>query len=242
MKIGYNSFLYKNCNDTSWQQYVSSRKCSFRPLAVQQAKRSSWKIFTEECSNPKKTARLTEIIQAREDTQIGILRDSDGVDPKDSLNKYLDTHFPGSVEVTMPEAGQGDLDNCGHRLQEALCTRHFITQEHVYWAINTFGNAKVVGLDGFKPIVFKHLPDNYIKTLRILFVCSLQIGYVPKRWWQSKVTLIPKPGKADYSTAKAFRPITLSSFIFKTMERVILNFLKSEIDIYGKLHKNQYAF
>ncbi len=233
-------FKNKNCNDTSWQQYVSSHKRFNK--AVRQAKRYSWKIFTEEWSIPKEITRLTKIIQVREDTQIGILKDGDGVDPKDSLNKLLNAHFPGSVEVTMPEAEQGDLDNWGHRLQEVLCSGHFITQELVCRAINTFGNAKAAGLDGFKPIVLKHLPDNYIKALRILFVCSLQTGYVPKRWHQSKVTFIPKLGKADYSRAKAFRPITLSSFIFKAMERIILNFLKSKIDIYGKLRKDQHAF
>ena len=36
-----------------------------------------------------------------------------------------------------------------------------------------------------------------------------------------KVVFIPKPGKDDYSTAKAFRPITLSNFMLKALERIM---------------------
>ena len=32
--------------------------------------------------------------------------------------------------------------------------------------------------------------------------------------------MIPKIGKADYSEAKSFRPISLTSFLFKTMEKI----------------------
>ncbi|QQP56757.1 Uncharacterized protein FKW44_001521, partial [Caligus rogercresseyi] len=36
-----------------------------------------------------------------------------------------------------------------------------------------------------------------------------------------KVTFLPKPGKDDYSSAKAFRPITLSNYILKGLERIV---------------------
>ncbi len=36
-----------------------------------------------------------------------------------------------------------------------------------------------------------------------------------------KVTFIPKAGKADYAVAKAYRPITLSNFVLKGLERII---------------------
>ncbi len=72
-------------------------------------------------------------------------------------------------------------------------------------------------------------------------MCSLQAGYIPHRWRQLKVIFIPKPGKEDYSKAKAFRPIILSSFIFKAMERVVLNHLEVDQDICSKLNINQHA-
>ena len=45
-------------------------------------------------------------------------------------------------------------------------------------------------------------------------------GYTPQIWRQSKVIFIPKPGKDDYAQAKSFRPISLTPFLFKTLERL----------------------
>ncbi|QQP37800.1 Uncharacterized protein FKW44_018195, partial [Caligus rogercresseyi] len=36
-----------------------------------------------------------------------------------------------------------------------------------------------------------------------------------------KVIFLPKPGKDDYSSAKSFRPITLSNYILKGLERIV---------------------
>jgi hypothetical protein len=46
------------------------------------------------------------------------------------------------------------------------------------------------------------------------------LGFTPPCWCYSEVIFIPKPGKDDYSVAKAFRPITLSIFLVKGLERV----------------------
>ncbi len=53
---------------------------------------------------------------------------------------------------------------------------------------------------------------------------------------------IPKPGNDDYTKAKSFRPITLTSHVFKTMEKVILNHLVNVYDIHEKLNVNQHTF
>jgi hypothetical protein len=40
-------------------------------------------------------------------------------------------------------------------------------------------------------------------------------------WRQVRVTFIPNPGKSDYTEAKAYRPISLSSFLLMMMEKVV---------------------
>ena len=55
----------------------------------------------------------------------------------------------------------------------------------------------------------------------------------------SKVVFIPKPGKDDYTKAKSFCPSTLTSHVFKTMEKVILNHLENVYDIHTKVNVNQ---
>jgi hypothetical protein len=46
-------------------------------------------------------------------------------------------------------------------------------------------------------------------------------GFIPMAWRQVKVIFIPKPGKLDYTEVKAYRPIGLSSFLLKTMEKLV---------------------
>ena len=45
-----------------------------------------------------------------------------------------------------------------------------------------------------------------------------------------KIIFIPKPGKVDYTVPKAFRPITLSSFLLKGLEKVVLLHIKETYD------------
>jgi hypothetical protein len=40
-------------------------------------------------------------------------------------------------------------------------------------------------------------------------------------WRQATATFIPKHGKSDYTKAKAYCPISLSSFLLKMMEKLV---------------------
>jgi hypothetical protein len=60
-------------------------------------------------------------------------------------------------------------------------------------------------------------------------------------WRQFNVTFIPKSGKFNYTEAKAYRPISLSSFLLKTMEKLVdRNIRESALGIHP-LHRNQHA-
>jgi hypothetical protein len=43
------------------------------------------------------------------------------------------------------------------------------------------------------------------------------------------VVFIPKPGSDTHSRSKDYRPISLTSFMLKTMERLIDRFMQDEI-------------
>ncbi len=124
---------------------------------------------------------------------------------------------------------------------EACRATRFLTMPRIKWAIERLSSNKAAGPDGIKSVVLKNLPDSYLQQLQVLYISSIYVGYVPQKWRHSKVVFIPKPGKEDYAKAKSFSPITLTSFIFKTLERVVLEHLEEE-GIYEKLHINQHAF
>lgn len=46
------------------------------------------------------------------------------------------------------------------------------------------------------------------------------------RWREAKVVFIPKAGRGCHEGAKDFRPISLTSFLLKTLERLVDRFLK----------------
>ena len=98
----------------------------------------------------------------------------------------------------------------------------YITEDKVKEAINSFGSGKAAGPDQIKPTVLKNLPSCFMKRLTELYRASIGLGYIPKAWADSKVIFIPKQGKGNYSEAKAFRPITLMNFVFKSLEKLML--------------------
>jgi len=75
-----------------------------------------------------------------------------------------------------------------------------------------------------------------------IFPACLLTGYVPVSWRQVKVVFIPKSGSSSYCGPSDFRPISLTSFLLKTMERLLDRFLRDEILVLQPLHPNQHAY
>jgi len=53
---------------------------------------------------------------------------------------------------------------------------------------------------------------------------------------------IPKPRKANYTEAKAYSPINLSSFMLKMMEKLVGRHISDEILGLQPLHKYQFTY
>jgi hypothetical protein len=93
-----------------------------------------------------------------------------------------------------------------------------------------------------KPLVLQHLPDKALdKLLPILNAC-ISLGYTPKTWQKSDVGFIPKPAKKGYGDPRAFRPISLTCFLFKALERLLMWQLEESCLKTNPLHDNQFAF
>ena len=53
---------------------------------------------------------------------------------------------------------------------------------------------------------------------------------------------IPKPGRDSYTGPRDYRPISLTSFLLKTMERLVDRYLRDEILAVMPLNSNQHAY
>ena len=59
------------------------------------------------------------------------------------------------------------------------------------------------------------------ELLANIFTACVRLAHHPPRWKEAKVVVIPKPDKADYSLAKAHRPISLLKAMSKLMEKAV---------------------
>ena len=115
----------------------------------------------------------------------------------------------------------------------------WINIHRVTKALGSFQAKKSPGPDGIKPIIFPHLPDSFTEQIVIVYKACIALEYTPTLWKDAKVIFIPKPGKERYDKAKSFRPISLSNYLLKGLEK--LSVWKMEEDM-SPIHTNQHGF
>ncbi len=208
--------------------------------AIRKAKRNDWKNLCTDVVDQKGASILNKIIRRKENRALGILnKDGQSCDTIEaSMNFLLDTHFPQSLDEEEKERTKEAGRSCDIKNTIA----DFITVNKVKVALSTFGDHKAPGPDGIPPIVLKNLSNRSLVRLTNIYKASWLLGYIPREWTTAKVIFIPKEGKKDYTTPRAFRPITLSTFLIKGMERLILWHLNDTVLKDNPLSGNQHAF
>jgi len=73
-------------------------------------------------------------------------------------------------------------------------------------------------------------------------ISSLALGYIPSAWSRARVVFIPKIGKKDITNPKSFRPISLTSFLLKTIEKLVDYRIRSTVLRHEPLQPTQHAY
>merc|ERR1712242_654318 len=153
------------------------------------------------------------------------------------MDMLKNTHFPGNINEepppTQPLAAEVDISSSAAA---------FMTPQRLKECIKSFKPGKGAGPDGLKPAVFQHLGPNALSRLTNLYKASYLLGVQPKHFKLVRVIFIPKPGRPDYSVAKAHRPISLMDFIMKIMEKFLLWHHEDSILINDPLEVEQHGF
>lgn len=203
--------------------------------------RSKEKFFEEADSIPA-YARVHKILAKDPNAQVGSLIKPDGsytVDSKETAEHLLDIHFPGCVQPTLESTTRPSL----HPSRKDWKFAERITKKgKVKWAIHKFQSFKSAGPDGIFPALLKEGLEVILGRLINIFKSSVAFGYIPKIWEKVRVAFIPKPGKTIHSEAKDFRPISLTSFVLKTLERLLDFYIRGEVLKVFPLHANQHAY
>lgn len=70
----------------------------------------------------------------------------------------------------------------------------------------------------------------------------IAIGYIPRAWRRARVMFIPKAGRSEYICAKNFKLICLTSFMLKTLKKLVDVYMRDVVLLQCPLHLNQHAY
>ncbi|CAH2088502.1 unnamed protein product [Euphydryas editha] len=202
-------------------QYHYKKRIRFR-------KRECWRRFCTNIETNNQANRVKNVLCSEPMHTLGCLKKPDGTYTKTDLETselLITTHFPGcqiKERATWEEEQREPPETV-----DLNTAKEIITHDKVIWAINSFLPYKSAGLDGVFPGLLRWSDRKLIDHLVSIYRSCLAFRYTPKVWREVKVVFIPKPGKGDYSQPKSFRPISLTSFLLKVLERIIDRELRS---------------
>lgn len=154
-------------------------------------------------------------------------------DVKDTIQQLMDKHIPGAktdgrIRQFECKASRGDKRKIAR----------LVTKSRITTFIKDFKSYKSPS-DEIYPVLLKRCIGKVDEELVRIFKFCLNSGLTPMNWLNVKIIFIPKPGKARYDNPGSFRPISLMSFLFKTLEKISNEGMKEMI---LKLHRRQYAY
>ena len=192
--------------------------------ACKKARKESWKLFTTGVENISGMARLSKIMKGQPRYEINMLEKEDGTQtesPAESMDLIMDQNFPQSeqapVKDFLVDEMRGKSQQKGTFTPEGKDWRNLAMVQN---ALKAHKTGKSAGPDEVSPEMLANLPESFEEKLSKLFDAVLTSGHTPLEWRKARVVFIPKPGKTSYSKAKSFRPISLQSFAFKTLEKL----------------------
>ena len=92
----------------------------------------------------------------------------------------------------------------------------------------------------FNPKMFKHLGQKFLKYLHKIVNYCLESG--KWIWNKAEVIFLRKSGKGNYSKPGSYRPISISSYLGKLMEKIIAKRIQKYLDLMGIHDPNQEGF
>uniref|UniRef100_A0A1B6E7F2 Uncharacterized protein n=1 Tax=Clastoptera arizonana TaxID=38151 RepID=A0A1B6E7F2_9HEMI len=211
---------------------------------VTSAKRERWREFCTKVDGLSETARLARILTRDNDARLTCLKDGLGgyaESEEDILNLLLEANFPDFVREE-DTVIQTVCERRPYGLADWGLAALVVTSEKVKWAINSFEPYKTPGPDGIFPKMLQEGGGHIIRTVTGVLRGCIAIGYVPASWRITRVSFIPKPGRRSYQTVKDFRPISLTSFLLKTLEKIVDNYVRDNVLTGCPLHRWQHAY
>ncbi len=211
---------------------------------INRFKTESWNIFIETNSRDNPWGIAYAISREKFNVEkFSELKDSNGIlitDLKLIGETLVNTLFPEDN----PEEDNSFQRDMKTSLQSVYneSDDHLFSELEVSEVIEDQNPAKGPGLDGFTADLIQKLHSMDKSFLTMVYNKCLKIGIFPNIWKTGCVKVLKKPNKTDYSTPKAYRPISLLSVFARILEKLLINRINYYLKSNNLLSENQYGF
>lgn len=232
----------KTREEADWASYSEARKL-FKRL-IRKSKKESYEKFCESIEDIAEGAALIRVLKKDPIARLGNLKisnDTFTTSKEETYRALFQHHFPDCDFGEIPQETTEESERKPNRL-DWIQARRIVWPGASTWAIKSFEPYKAPGPDGIWPIMIQECKDIIEGRLENIFTACIAFGYVPKAWRSVRVAFIPKPGKINYSDAKSFRPISLSSCLLKCLERLIDRYIRNTCLKKMPLSSKQHAY
>lgn len=169
--------------------------------AIRKQKRTHWEQFLTDKTNIWKAAQYLELQEGSAFGKIPELVRADGTRTNNTVEQteeLISRFFPPLPSNIKEETGQ---------VQRTPIAMPDITLEEIERQLFATKPWKAPGVDGLPAIVWRQTWPAVQHRVVALFRQSLHEGELPSQWRHAKIIPLKKPGKADCTLARAWRPI-----------------------------------
>jgi hypothetical protein len=124
--------------------------------------------------------------------------------------------------------------------REARAWRQF-TKDELKNAVSGTLNLSAAGLSGLGYCTVKWIIKVAGAQLLNLYNACMRMCRHPTCWKQELMAVVPKPQKADMSSPKSYRPISLIECLSKVLEKMVATRMQINIAAHGLLPNNQFG-
>jgi len=191
--------------------------------SLRAAKELSFHTYCEEIRSLLSAARLYRVLAGGKTIRLGSVELPDGsLTPgaRETMDHLLKQHFPR-------DPNREPADDYDHTPVETPLLQEVANDNLVKRVLGSFGPYKAAGPDEIFPAMLTVGREILTPVLGTILRACLRFGYIPTSWRRTRAVFIPKPAKDSYQRTISWRPISLTSFLLKTLERLIDRHLRT---------------